>query len=725
MAYGGYGLPNPGAALGSGLNEGADFASKVIGAARGRQQYQQTQAAQKASGDAIQGVAQSANNGGEPDAEADQDAQANTQAHTGFLQSLGQGLSHIGTGINNFFAGAPAAGARPGAAPASGLPAQPGMAPAPGGAPGAIAYPAGANPQAAPVGLPQAPGAPTMGVQGGAPAYMANGGPVPYMSDGGPVPQPGGALDPKTAFLDQGGPVPTPGAALGNGLNAGAQFGQTVTDNARAGQQFQQNQSAQKAAGDAIESYASHLHGAGLDDKNTPNSADPGHPEFSQAQNPQQLVAAVAQDPRAQQGLPEKGNSQPHSITPEWWDDSDQKMAHAAAMAAYAGHDPDQVYQSLNHMRTSFVQGHMLRAASAASVALQNGDMKAVEQNLRNMNYYLPDGKDLTVSKDSDGNLTYQNPLQQFVDAQGNPTDAPKGPDGKPNKPNMIPVDQAHIQLLGQAILDPMKVNDTLMGTRAAIAKQRLEAAQTEAQLNNSNARLMIGKARLGEAPAINYKNMSQGDLDRAKAATAGYALQRWRATLASQKLDPSLLKGASAASAAIDDALLGTKRSVATEDSEGNPSLSPAAGKVVHDPASVPKELQHVDPLEAGEMKAVAGDIFIANAHTGMSPTQAAQYALQIRNAGKQTHKGPDGKPQPNAYIHRELGEAGIWDGKQYRKFRIGQQSAAGLLDNGGKMPEQALISAGLGGGSSGGGAAGAPTDNEEDFALGSDQNG
>lgn len=689
---------NPGASLGEGLNTGADFASKVIGGARSRQQYRQQQGAQQAAGDA---VASSANDGGEPGEEAQ-----NAQAHSSFLQSLGQGLSHIGTGINNFFAGAPAAG-RPG------LPVQAGVAPAPGGAPGAVALPAGPNPQAAPVGLPQAPGAPTMGVAPAPAAYQ----------DGGPVAT---GAEPR-AYLEGGGPVPIPGAALGAGLNQGAQVGGAIVDNARAGQQFQQNQGAQKAAGDAIESYATHLHGAGLDDSDMPNHANPSHPAYSMAQNPQQLVAAVAQDQKAQQGLPEKGSSQPHSITPEWWDHSDQMMTHAAAMAAYAGHDPDQVFQSLNHMRTSFVQGHMLRAASAASVALQNGDMKAVEQNLRNMNYYLPDGKDLTIQKDADGNLVYQNPLMQFVDAQGNPTDSPKGPDGKPNRPNMVPVDQAHIQLLGQAILDPMKVNDTLMATRAAVAKQRLEAAQTQAQLNNSNARLLIGKARYGEMGAINYKNLSQGDLDRAKAATAGFALSRWRATIANQKLDPSLLRGAGAAASAVDDALLGPKTSVPVEDKEGNPSLSPAAGKTVHDSARVPKELQNVNALEAGEMKATAGDIYIANAHTGMSPAQAAQYAIQIRNAGRQSHKGPDGKTYPNAYIHRESGEAGIWDGKQYRKFRIGQQSIAGQLDNGGQMPEQAFISAGLGGGGQGGGggAAGSPTDNEEDFALGNNDNG
>src|SRR4051812_6626904 len=268
---------NPGAALGEGLNTGADFANKVIGASRGRQQYKQQQGAQQAAGAAVENVAGSENDGGEPDAEAAQ----NSQAHSSFLQSLGQGLSHIGTGINNFFAGAPAAG----------LPVQPGVAPAPGGAPGAVAMPAGPNPQAAAVGLPQAPMAPTLGVAP-APAAYQHGGPVGYYQVGGPVAT---GAEPR-AYLEEGGPVPNPGASLGLGLNQGAQAGQAIVDNARAGQQFHQTQDAQRAAGDAVENYAAHLHGAGLDDTDTPNHRNPGHPAYSMAQNPQQLVASVAQD---------------------------------------------------------------------------------------------------------------------------------------------------------------------------------------------------------------------------------------------------------------------------------------------------------------------------------------------------------------------------------------------------------------------------------------------
>lgn len=647
---------NPGAALGEGLNTGADFANKVIGASRDRQKYHQQQAAQKAAGDAIQDVASSANNGGEPSDEA-----ANANAHSSFLQSLGQGLSHIGTGINNFFAGAPAAGVNP-----AGLPPQAGVAPAPGGAPGAIAMPAGPNPQAAPVGLPQAPGAPTMGIGGGAPAYMQNGGPVGYYENGGPVAT---GTEPR-AYLADGGPVPTPGAALGLGLNQGAQAGQAIADNARAGQQFQQNQDARKAAGDAVENFAAHLHGAGLDDTDTPNHNDPGHPAYAAAQNPQQLLAAVSQDSRAQQGLPEKGNNQPHSITTDWWDNNDKMMAHAAAMAAYAGHDPDQAYQALNHMRTSFVQGHMLRAASAASVALQNGDMKAVEQNLRNMNYYLPDGKDLAIQKDGDGNLVYQNPLQQYVDAQGNPTDAPKGPDGKPNRPNMVPVDQAHIQQLGQAILDPMKVNDTLMATRAAAAKQRLEAAETQAKLSESQAKVTEANTKAARLGSQSVLDLSHAQYFRARGAAMQFALSK----LANQKLDPTVLRGSQAAATAAMDAFLGPKKQVSDVDADGQVNMSPAAGKVIHDSSRVDPSLRGATAMDQAHVASVAANLYAANARGGMSAASAAQLALQVYGARNKTHPGPDGKPQPNAYTHEESGEVGIWNPqtKMYTTYKI-----------------------------------------------------
>lgn len=735
------GIANSGAALGEGLNAGADFGTKVIGAARSRQQYQQDQSGRQAQTDQINNVADTVP-GGEPDQEAAQ----NASAHAGFLQSLGQGISHIGQGINDFFAGAPAAaavkapGATPGAAPASGLPAQPGTAPAPGGAPGAVAMGA-PNPQAAPVGLPQAPGAPTMGVAGGAPAYM---------EDGGPVPQAGG--------------TPNSGAALGAGLNSGADFGTMVTNAARSHQQYQQDQAARQAEAHPIEQFAAHLHSGALDDQGSAPSATPDvglpgaqassasspaqaqtsdgtpqvglpDPKASQAAaqkgaNPAQaaavgLTAQVAKDPGAQQGEPEDPSKAAHSLTPDWWDQNDKLMLHAASAAAAAGHDPDAVYQSLNHMRTSFVQGHMLRAASAASVALQNGDMDAVEQNLRNMNYYLPDGKDLNVQKDGSGNLVYQNPLQQFIGSDGQPTDNAKspGPDGKmvANKPNMIPVDQAHIQMLGQAILDPMKVNDTLMATRAAVAKQQLEHSQAQAALNTSEGRLDIGKARLGEMSSTNVKNLSAAQLDQAKAAAGGFALQRLRLLAQNKNMDPGLLKGAQQASQAIDDTLLGSKTSVPIADKNGDPSLSPAAGKVVHDPSTVPDNLKNVTPVEWAQLKSTAQDLYIANGKGGMSPGTAAQIALQVHGAKGQNHKGADGKPQPNAYVHPELGEVGVWNGKSYTIYKTAPNSAETINGTGAAQDQYTKILAGLGGG--GGSESGGMT-NEESDVMNADDN-
>lgn len=738
-------IANSGAALGEGLNSGAQFGSSVINAARSRQQYQEDQAAHAASGAAVDDTANST-----PGSAPAGDPAQNAAAHTSFLQSLGQGLAHVGTGINNFFAGAPVnvQGASPGAAPGSALPAQ-------GGAPSGV-LPRNTPGPVPPVGLPQAPGAPTAGVGGGATAYMA---------DGGPVPAPGVG-------------------ALGAGLNAGADFGTKVVDASRSRQQYGEDQAARSASGAAVddianhpvEQFAAHLHDAALDDQNVPNGqaagavglpsppqgagspapagsptpapAAGGSPPPAAANSPPpqggapaapapnptqvqgaQLLAKVAQNPAAQQGLPEKGATEsdpnvsgsggataPHSITPEWWDHNDKLMLQAASAAARAGHDPDQVYSALNHMRTSFVQGHMLRAASAASVALQNGDMDGVEQNLRNMNYYLPDGKDLNVQK-KDGQLVYQNPLQQFTDSTGQPTNSAKDPvTGKPNQPNMIPVDQAHIQMLGQAILDPMKVNDTIMAARGAAAKQALEAAQTQSQVDTGKARLTTAQARLQRVGSQNVKDLSAAQLDQARAATAGYAMLRWKAQIASQKLDPSVLKGAAAAGSAIDDALVGVKKSAPINDPDGSLSIAPVAGHMYRDPATVPKELRDVSTLESGELKATAGDLYISNMKQGMSPTQAAQITLQVRNSSKQFHKDSTGKSQPNAYVHRQQGEVGVWNptSKQYDKYSIGQQTAANL---GGSMDEGEFIRQGLAQGpSSGGAATGNQPDNHTD---------
>ena len=689
---------NKGTALASGLDAGANFAGKVIANYRGRQQYNQDQAARQKNADSI---ASSTN------------SQPTPEQHQSFMASLGASLAHAGSAIHGFFSpgGQPQGIPAPAAAPAPPAAAAPPPAPAPAPAPAPPQAPAammqgGPVPPRQPSHLPFAPHAPVPGfAKGGAVPntkvpevpfpHRVSGThfvPIPGLANGGPMPgRPGTG---PAAF------IPTPGLADGGPMpNAAPQPAPQAAPAAPAAQAVPnpQQQAAAAPVAAAMDDFHQHLLDGALNDKGEPN----GKAGVPPAPTPQAAMAQAQNNKASQAGVPEDQPKGAHSLSPEYWDQSDQKMAQAAQAAALAGHDPNQVMQALTNVRTSFIQSHMLRALQGANAALLNGDDKSVEQNLRNLNYYLPNGQDLSIKKDANGKLIYQDPIQPYVDDKGNPV-----AEGAPGaKPNLVPVDAAHIHMLGVNALDPMNVQNAILAARSAVSEQRLRAQEGTAKVlaaqgteERGRGVLAEGEAKLKEVAATNVNKLSQAQWYQSRAAMDGYAMQRWKASMG-QRIDPSTLKGAQGAASAVDDVLLGKKTAVPTTDQEGNPSLSPAAGKVVHDPGSVPKEFANVNPLEAGEIRATAGDLYIAQGGR-MSPQQAAQTALQMHSAKGKFHKGADGSQQPDAYIHRETGEAGIYDKSsgKYIRFHIPPQSAAAMLDGGGKMPEDAFLKSYLG---------------------------
>lgn len=692
----GSGIANPGEALGAGLAAGQDLYKNVVGASREREQHAQDQQDRiDAQNYELHGV--------NPTQQSGIPAPAQAQQHAGFLQSIGQGLSHIGSGIANYFSapGAPPAGALPPPAPtAAGIPGPP-MAAVPNGGP-----------------------TPTVGVPGGV-AMAAEGGPIDNNTPQLAV------SDPQQAA--GAGGIPNTGAALGNGAAQGQALVANVINASREREQHGQDMDSRAAQSDAmtngvmppsqethpIEQFAAHLHDGALNDSGVPNGkqAIPGT-------DPGQTLAATAKNPAAAQGIPEKtpaagdtnvagAGGQAHSLTPDWWDNSDKLMVKAAASAARAGHDGDAVFQSLNHMRTSFIQGHMLRNLSAANAALMSGDQKGVETSLRNMNYYLPDGKDLGVEKDAQGNLTYQNPLDPYLDDKGQPTTT------KSDQKNMIPVDAAHLQMLGQNVLDPMKVNDITVAARSAAAKQALEAAQTHAQVVTADAKNTRANTDAILAKPRAIKLLSSAQLDQARAAAGGFAIRQLQVKY--PKLDPTVLKGAKEASDAVDQAALGRQIRYPATDEKGRPSLSPAAGHLGNDPKTIPPELKNATVLQLGDTKALAADIYAGNAGTGMTQFRAAQIAIQKLQGEGKSHPGPDGKPAPNVYVHKELGEMGIWNPhtKKYDRIKVSPQSISTMADGTGKMDESDLAAhaaiSGMNGGSESGESI-APSGNPDD---------
>lgn len=656
------GYPSPGAALISGLAAGQNLAGNAIENYRGRQQYEQEQGAQAAAQKAINATPTNA------------DQAQNAAAHQSFLSSVGAGLRHIGSGLENFFGG----GASP--APSGGAIPSPAATAAPAGIPAPSGIPAGANPQAAPAQAPQmlATGGKVLGGYDSPSAALPN---PEMMADGGPVPAAG---------------YPNPGMAATQGALAGQQVAGNAIAAARGAQQYQQDQAARIAAQQAItgavpggpstaeshpvEQFAQHLHDVALNDAGVPNGK-----QGITGVTPQQNLVATASNPAAAQGIPERSPTEsrktsdtPHSITPDWWDQSDQLMRDAVGAAARAGHDPSQTLDALNHVRTSFIQGHVLRNLSAASVALQNGDNDAVEKALRNANYYLPNGQDLNVEKNGQGQLVYQNPLHPFLDSNNMPTDQDTG------KPNMIPVDQAHLQYLGTAMLDPMKVNDLVLGARAAGAKMQLETARAQAALTTAEGARLRGEGAFATGAARLKTAGSQIGLNDAHAQYYSAAASR-QMELASQG-DKNSYKAGEDAAHGIFSLAQGLPTTVPVTDAKGNPTLSPAAGKTIRDPSKIPVGLQGKSPEQVMQISSLAGEIASANA--GRMPTATAQQiAIEIYNNNGATHRDPaSGKPVGNVVIDKTRKFGHFWNGRSWIPFRMtpttGGALASGQVD-------------------------------------------
>jgi hypothetical protein len=409
-----------------------------------------------------------------------------------------------------------------------------------------------------------------------------------------------------------------------------------------------------------------------------PAAPSPAGPQGAAPQSPPDpAVAASAASVQAVQNAPPDdpaktgvqttspgAEGKPHSITPDTWNKWDQGIDKAVYYAAIAGHDPGQVRAALEANRNAYIQGHVLRYLASANVALQNGDQKGVEAAMRNAYYYMPDGQDLTVQKGSNGQLMYQDPV--------NPT---KLDGNNVAHPNMIPVDAAHLQLLGQAMLDPMQVNRTIMEVRSAQAVAGLKAAQSQAavmtgegNLAKGQGILATGQSHLQRVDSQNYKDLSEGDQARARALWLQTHVSN---TIRQNKIDPQLIKGANDASQMFEDAAQGQKTTVT-----GDPLTNPNVGKTTRDPSK--SSIPGATPADIVSGKALASDIFLGGGGT-VTAARAAQLATLAHTAKRSSHTGPDGKPTPDFMTDPNTGDTHVWNKalKKWEAFRLPVTSA------------------------------------------------
>ena len=421
-----------------------------------------------------------------------------------------------------------------------------------------------------------------------------------------------------------------------------------------------------------------------------------------------QVTAAkqlVASDPNVQAGVPSKSpeaSGKPHSLTPEYWRQNNLLMQKAVRAAAMAGEDPAKVYESLTAMRNAHFQGQVLKQAATAYQAFQNNDMKSVEQAIKNINYYLPNGQDIEVKKataaDAAADKTGNTQVGDLMHA--NPYYKMYGHDGEPQ---YTKIDLPYLQQIGTAALDPRTVQEAQI--KSYSAQQEAQSNRTKAQ---GEADTGLGRKFTGLA-AIKNANSKEAMLDvdaRLKRADAGLkdAQASWynqrgpggntgqpKISMASltalQKqaydMTNSLVQGQPTTTAPMIPQTGDDGKPVMGPDGKPVmiPNMSPAAGKQLPDPTRIPVWMKNPDgtpfsPEQQHNVAVLGGQIASANAGLpGMNVARAVELGSRItqQETKPTSHKDPKtGKPMKDFVYNQADGTAHIWMGNAYENVYL-----------------------------------------------------
>lgn len=392
------------------------------------------------------------------------------------------------------------------------------------------------------------------------------------------------------------------------------------------------------------------------------------------AASPEQKQATIGavKEAAAQGGVAQAAPppGKPHSMTHADWDELDRLQLHAKTAALREGKDPEVVGKSLNAIRTSFIQSGMLKGLSAANVAIMHNDQKGLEQALRNVNYYLPDGQDLNLKPNpTTGTIQMIDPF------------APKTADGKPN---FIDVTPQHIQLMTQNAVDPAKVQETIDAARTTGAKIAHEheadiTARIEAHAKDKTSDAAVTNAgserALVPARDANLRMTAQARLNRSNnGAGAAAAAAKGLVTPVQAQ---TAANGASKAAQAEQQGTMETNTDAA----------SLQYGKPLRNNDKIAywyqdKDGKKMSPADLHGSASLAGKFGAANVGT-MSDQDAAEfggraYYMQHVPGKMTTHKGDNGETIPDLRVFRDpsspIGRVGIWvnegKGKGHWKF-------------------------------------------------------
>ena len=466
--------------------------------------------------------------------------------------------------------------------------------------------------------------------------------------------------------------------------------------------------------------------GAGAAPAGAPGAAQPsGQPSGSASPVQTALTAdatkAALANPNVAAGVPAPDSAnqdKPHSLTPAYWQKMNDLKSKAAAAAAQAGEDPAKVYESLTAMQTAHFQGQVLKQVATASRAYDAGNMDAVKQALKNVNYYLPDGQNIGFKAATADDVAKAPPGTLKVGdlMHSNPYKGMFQP-GQPPQPDYVKVDQPYLTSLGQGALDPEKMIQAQNG-------RYLASAEAQSKYDTAQGALARGKGiEAGGVASLTKANVmannadverrliiSHGDLNEAEAGRANREPIDRSSNGQTKVPLASIRARQNDVANYVDNASLGERQVEPTKNPDGSTNFSPAAGKTVPNPARVPSVLSGLTPDQRQNVKQLGGSFAAANPN--MTKEEAAEMAARITHiqSAKQppTHMEADGKRHLD-YIPddpKQPGVAHVWVGNGYRSF----YTAPAVDDTAAAAPSP--VSAGAGGGG-GGGSAGVGDEN------------
>lgn len=426
----------------------------------------------------------------------------------------------------------------------------------------------------------------------------------------------------------------------------------------------------------------------------TPPAGQGGRAATAVQQGAQADAVAQASSPAATAGVPTKSpeqSGQPHSLSPDWYEHSEQLKMKAMHDAALAGEDPVKVGAAMDALRTGAVQGQVMRNYAAANAAFMSGDDKSLKQALENVNYYLPNGQGLTFKTATAQDVAANDALkgQPGYDPNMHPGALMyrtpfAGMAGHENDPAYMTVTQQHIGMLAQNALNPSTVQESMLKSYTA---QR----ETQAKLTAAQGALLTGQGRLGLGQAA----MTRADVDQkmqpvrtALMQTQG-ALNLAHANEYNSKADVGKNQGPkvsianfnqaqTAAAKAVDDAAQGPMTAipgmVTGPDGKQHINLSPGAGRSVRDPTKASPAFRGMPQEDVEQAKMYASQI--AGANIGISnPMEAADAGARIARFQHQpsSHSDPaTGKQTPDVMYDAAQNTVHVWDGHVMKNFYL-----------------------------------------------------